>query len=133
MHWPRRLLALALLAMNVALAPMARAQSDSIAVNGVALDAATIAALENAYQTPLAPVRGRNFDEILRVLDSMQLTGTHKVATPVNWRQGEEVIIAGSVSDDDAKRLFPEGWSAPKPYLRLVKQPRGSHAAPLAS
>ncbi len=66
---------------------------------------------------------GRNFDEILRVLDSLQLTATHKVATPANWQQGEDVIIAGSVSDDDAKKLFPEGWRAPKPYLRIVKQP----------
>ena len=67
---------------------------------------------------------GRNFDEILRVLDSMQLTAKHKVATPVNWKQGEDVIIAGSVSDDDAKKLFPAGWKAPKPYLRIVKQPK---------
>jgi alkyl hydroperoxide reductase subunit AhpC len=67
---------------------------------------------------------GRNFDEILRVLDSMQLTAKHKVATPVNWQQGQDVIIAGSVSDADAKTLFPEGWKAPKPYLRIVKQPR---------
>jgi alkyl hydroperoxide reductase subunit AhpC len=66
---------------------------------------------------------GRNFDEILRVLDSMQLTAKHKVATPVNWKDGEDVIIAGSVSDDDAKNLFPGGWKAPKPYLRIVKQP----------
>src|SRR5215813_415197 len=66
---------------------------------------------------------GRNFDEILRVLDSMQLTAKHKVATPANWKQGDDVIIAGSVSDDDAKKLFPEGWKAPKPYLRVVKQP----------
>jgi alkyl hydroperoxide reductase subunit AhpC len=66
---------------------------------------------------------GRNFDEILRVLDSMQMTAKHKVATPVNWKKGEDVIIAGSVSDDDAKTLFPQGWKAPKPYLRIVKQP----------
>ena len=66
---------------------------------------------------------GRNFDEILRALDSMQMTAKHKVATPVNWKQGEDVIIAGSVSDDDAKKLFPQGWKAPKPYLRIVKQP----------
>ena len=66
---------------------------------------------------------GRNFDEILRVLDSMQLTAKYKVATPVNWKQGEDVIIAGSVSDDEAKKLFPGGWKAPKPYLRVVKQP----------
>jgi alkyl hydroperoxide reductase subunit AhpC len=66
---------------------------------------------------------GRNFDEILRVLDSMQLTAQHKVATPVNWKKGDDVIIAGSVSDDDAKKLFPQGWKAPKPYLRIVKLP----------
>jgi alkyl hydroperoxide reductase subunit AhpC len=68
---------------------------------------------------------GRNFDEILRVIDSMQLTAKHKVATPVNWKQGEDVIIAASVSDEDAKNLFPNGWKAPKPYLRIVPQPRG--------
>jgi thioredoxin-dependent peroxiredoxin len=66
---------------------------------------------------------GRNFDEILRVLDSMQMTAKHKVATPANWKQGEDVIIAGSVSDEDAKTLFPQGWKAPKPYLRIVTQP----------
>ena len=66
---------------------------------------------------------GRNFDEILRVVDSMQLTAKHKVATPVNWKRGDDVIIAGSVTDDDAKKLFPQGWKAPKPYLRIVKQP----------
>ena len=67
---------------------------------------------------------GRNFDEILRVLDSLQLSARHKVATPANWQQGDDVIIAGSVSDNDAKALFPEGWKAPRPYLRIVKQPR---------
>jgi thioredoxin-dependent peroxiredoxin len=66
---------------------------------------------------------GRNFDEILRVLDSMQLTAQYKVATPVNWKKGDDVIIAGSVTDEDAKTLFPAGWKAPKPYLRIVKQP----------
>jgi alkyl hydroperoxide reductase subunit AhpC len=66
---------------------------------------------------------GRNFDEILRVIDSLQLTDRHKVATPVNWKQGEDVIIVPSVSDDEARRLFPEGWHAQRPYLRLVKQP----------
>ena len=66
---------------------------------------------------------GRNFDEILRVLDSMQLTVKHKVATPVNWKSGEDVIIVPSVSNDDAKAMFPGGWKTVKPYLRLVKQP----------
>ena len=66
---------------------------------------------------------GRNFDEILRVLDSMQLTQKHKVATPVNWKPGEDVIIAGSVSDDEAKTIYPDGWKAPKPYIRIVPQP----------
>jgi len=66
---------------------------------------------------------GRNFDEILRVLDSMQLTAKFKVATPANWKNGDDVIIAGSVSDDDAKKQYPGGWKAPKPYLRIVKQP----------
>src|SRR5215207_1959894 len=66
---------------------------------------------------------GRNFDEVIRVIDSMQLTARHKVATPVNWKHGEDVIIAGSVTDDEAKHIYPEGWKAPRPYLRIVPQP----------
>jgi thioredoxin-dependent peroxiredoxin len=66
---------------------------------------------------------GRNFDEVLRVIDSLQLTAKHKVATPVNWQQGDNVIIAGSVSDDEAKETYPEGWESPKPYIRIVNQP----------
>jgi alkyl hydroperoxide reductase subunit AhpC len=66
---------------------------------------------------------GRNFDEVLRVIDSLQLTATHKVSTPVNWRQGEDVIIAGSVSDDQARQIYPQGWKAPRPYIRIVPQP----------
>ena len=66
---------------------------------------------------------GRNFDEVLRVIDSLQLTAKHKVSTPANWKQGDDVIIAGSVSDDEAKATYPEGWQAPRPYLRIVKQP----------
>ena len=66
---------------------------------------------------------GRNFDEVLRVIDSLQLTATHKVATPVNWQQGEDVIIAGSVSNDEAKEIWPDGWQEPKPYIRIVPQP----------
>jgi alkyl hydroperoxide reductase subunit AhpC len=66
---------------------------------------------------------GRNFDEVLRVIDSLQLTAKHRVATPVNWQQGEDVIIAGSVSDDEARTIWPQGWDAPRPYMRIVPQP----------
>lgn len=66
---------------------------------------------------------GRNFDEVLRVIDSLQLTAKHKVATPAQWKQGENVIIAGSVSDDQAKEIYPDGWDAPRPYIRIVPQP----------
>jgi len=67
---------------------------------------------------------GRNFDEVLRVIDSLQLTAKHKVSTPVNWKQGEDVIIAGSVSNDEAKESYPDGWKEPKPYIRIVPQPK---------
>ena len=67
---------------------------------------------------------GRNFDEVLRVIDSLQLTAKHQVATPVNWKPGEDVIIAGSVSNEQAKEKYPEGWKSPKPYIRIVPQPR---------
>ena len=67
---------------------------------------------------------GRNFDEVLRVIDSMQLTAKHKVATPVNWKDGQDVIILPSVSDDEAKAKYPQGWNAPRPYLRIVPQPK---------
>jgi alkyl hydroperoxide reductase subunit AhpC len=69
---------------------------------------------------------GRNFDEVLRVIDSMQLTAQHRVATPANWQDGDEVIIAGSVTDDEAKKIYPDGWKSPRPYIRIVPQPRRS-------
>jgi thioredoxin-dependent peroxiredoxin len=68
---------------------------------------------------------GRNFDEVLRVIDSMQLTAKHRVATPANWKVGDEVIIAGSVSDEEANKIYPDGWKSPRPYIRIVPQPRG--------
>jgi len=68
---------------------------------------------------------GRNFDEILRVIDSLQLTAKHRVATPADWKQGEDVIIAGSVSNEEAEKIYPNGWKAPKPYIRIVPQPKG--------
>jgi len=66
---------------------------------------------------------GRNFDEVLRLLDSIQLTAAHRLATPVNWKRGEDVIIAGSVSDDEARKIYPQGWKAPRPYVRIVSPP----------
>jgi len=66
---------------------------------------------------------GRNFDEVLRAIDSLQLTATHRVATPAQWRQGDDVIIGGSVTDDEARLIYPDGWRAPRPYLRLVPNP----------
>ena len=66
---------------------------------------------------------GRNFDEVLRVIDSLQLTAKHKVSTPVNWKPGEDVVIAGSVSDDQAREIWPDGWESPKPYIRIVQDP----------
>jgi alkyl hydroperoxide reductase subunit AhpC len=72
---------------------------------------------------------GRNFDEVLRVIDSLQLTAKHRVATPVNWKQGDDVIIAGSVSNDEAKEIFGE-WESPKPYIRIVPQPEGEPRVP---
>ena len=66
---------------------------------------------------------GRNFDEVLRVIDSLQLTANHKVATPVNWQPGDDVIIAGSVSDEEARERYPDGWKSPRPYIRIVHQP----------
>jgi alkyl hydroperoxide reductase subunit AhpC len=67
---------------------------------------------------------GRNFDEVLRVIDSLQLTAKHNVSTPVNWKRGEDVIISGSVSDEQAKKTYPQGWNSPRPYIRIVPQPK---------
>jgi alkyl hydroperoxide reductase subunit AhpC len=66
---------------------------------------------------------GRNFDEVLRVVDSLQLTAKHRVATPANWKQGEDVILTGGVTNEEAKKLYPQGWKEPKPYIRIVPQP----------
>src|SRR5439155_1496951 len=82
-------------------------------------DFTPVCTTELGYMARLKP----KFDEVLRVIDSLQLTAKHKVATPVNWKQGDDVIIAGSVSDDDAKKVYPHGWKAPRPYIRIVPQP----------
>ena len=79
-------------------------------------------AVKAAISYPMST--GRNFDEVLRVIDSLQLTAKHRVATPANWKPGDDVIIAGSVSDEEAKKIYPGGWSAPRPYLRIVPQPK---------
>ena len=79
---------------------------------------------EGQARAGLSDDDGRNFDEVVRVIDSLQLTAEHKVATPVNWQQGDDVIIAGSVSDDEAKETYPDGWQTPKPYIRIVPQPQ---------
>ena len=81
-------------------------------------------AVKAAISYPMST--GRNFDEVLRVIDSLQLTAKHRVATPANWKPGDDVIIAGSVSDEEAKKIYPDGWSAPRPYLRIVPQPPSS-------
>jgi alkyl hydroperoxide reductase subunit AhpC len=75
---------------------------------------------------------GRNFDEVLRVIDSLQLTAKHRVSTPVNWKHGDDVIIAGSVSNDEAKQIWPDGWDEPKPYIRIVRDPSGNSSASAA-
>ena len=77
---------------------------------------------EPTQRTP-AMTTGRNFDEVLRVIDSLQLTANHKVATPAQWQQGDDVIIAGSVTDDEARETYPDGWKSPRPYIRIVPQP----------
>ena len=80
-----------------------------------------LARIKSEFMYPMTT--GRNFDEVLRVLDSIQLTAKHRVATPANWKQGDDVIISGSVSDDEARKQYPEGWKAPRPYLRIVHRP----------
>jgi alkyl hydroperoxide reductase subunit AhpC len=84
-----------------------------------------IADVDFAVSKAYPMTTGRNFDEVLRVIDSLQLTAKHKVSTPVNWKNGEDVVIAGSVSDDQAREIWPDGWDSPKPYIRIVKQPTG--------
>jgi thioredoxin-dependent peroxiredoxin len=106
--------------------PNASAQTNKTAADNATIRSVFIVGPDKKIKLMLTyPMStGRNFDEVLRVLDSMQLTARHKVATPVNWKQGEDVIILTSVPDADAKSLFPEGWRTVKPYLRVVRQPR---------
>ena len=100
--------------------PLARTPADNQTVRSV-----FVIAPDKTIRLYLAypMTTGRSFDELLRVIDSLQLTAKHRVATPVNWKHGEDVIIAGSVTDDEAKRIYPEGWKSPRPYLRIVPQP----------
>jgi len=101
--------------------PLARTPADNQAVRNVFV----IGPDKKVKLVLMYPMTtGRNFDEVLRVIDSLQLTAKHKVATPVNWQRGEDVIIAGSVSDEEAKKTYPDGWKSPRPYIRIVPQPR---------
>ena len=110
-----------MLASNVEGDPLARTPADNQTVRNVFV----IGPDKKIKLILVYPMTtGRNFDEVLRVIDSLQLTAKHKVATPVNWKQGEDVIIAGSVSDDEAKETYPDGWESPKPYIRIVPQPQ---------
>jgi thioredoxin-dependent peroxiredoxin len=110
-----------MLASNVEGDPLARTPADNQTVRNVFV----IGPDKKIKLILVYPMTtGRNFDEVLRVIDSLQLTAKHKVATPVNWKQGENVIIAGSVSDDEAKETYPDGWESPKPYIRIVPQPQ---------
>ena len=100
--------------------PLARTPADNQAVRNVFV----IGPDKKVKLVLMYPMTtGRNFDEVLRVIDSLQLTAKHKVATPVNWQRGEDVIIAGSVSDEEAKKTYPDGWKSPRPYIRIVPQP----------
>ena len=100
--------------------PLARTPADNQTVRSV-----FVIAPDKTIRLYLAypMTTGRSFDELLRVIDSLQLTANHKVSTPANWKQGDDVIIAGSVTDDAARELWPEGWESPKPYIRIVPQP----------
>jgi len=106
--------------------PNASAQTNKTAADNATIRSVFIIGPDKKVKLSLTyPMStGRNFDEVLRVLDSMQLTAKHKVATPVNWKQGDDVIILASIPDADAQTLFPQGWRAVKPYLRVTKQPK---------